>query len=178
MKKLLTLLMALSISAAVFADGLKPLSLTTKPVSKTATTYAPDPSSGNVGNTLNIYAGVGSKSMTFGLDYEFPIIDPNLTLGPQVVLGLPFKRGVNMSIKGGVIARYYADWLIPNMPEQFDVFITSNTGVGLTFGSNVQVYWGTSVGGRWNFSESLSLYAQIGGGFNASNLYVGLSWKM
>ena len=190
----------------VVADGVKPLTKTntsttpllTKPLSLSSTTYAPDPKSGNVGNAFNIYVGLGSvHSSNFGIsvggDFEFPVIDPNLTLGPQFGFGMHqygvgywignqyYSSTSQISFSGGVVARYYADWLIPNMPEQFDVFITSNVGLGYVmytsyYSNEVYLDWGTSLGGRWNFSEKMSVYAQVG--YGANNVLVGLSLKM
>ncbi len=192
MKKTFTLLVALFMVGIVFADGWKPLS-------STSTTYAPDPNSADIGNAFNIYAGFGKVhgsnfGFSIGADFEFPVIDPNLTLGPQFGFGMhqygvPYidnngnwqSSTAQLSFNGGVIARYYADWLIPNMPEEFDVFITSNAGLGFVtytsyYSSKMYFDWGTSIGGRWNFSESMSLYAQVG--YGATNVSIGLSWKM
>ena len=89
-----------------------------------------------------------------------------------------------LSFSGGVIVRYYADWLIPNMPDEFDVFIMSNAGFGLITYSNDNDYydnstyfdWGIYIGGRWNFSETMSLYAHVGEG--STNVSAGISLKM
>jgi hypothetical protein len=182
MKRTLTLLIGLLLIGSAYADGLKPLTTMPdgyKPLSIKRTTYAPDPNSGNVGNALNLFMGVGG-SLSVAIDYEFPVIDPNLTLGPQFIMGFPWPGGLGgLDLNGGVVARYYADWLIPNMPDQFDVFITSNTGIGFnTNSTGMYMYWGTMVGGRWNFSESMSMYAQVGGGYNSHFFNFGLSWKM
>jgi len=184
MKRVFTLLIGVFLLSSAYADGLKPLSLNQtptdyKPLSLNKAAYAPDPNSGNVGNALNLFMGVGS-GFSVTIDYEFPVIDPNLTLGPQGFISLPWPNGAGgMDLGGGVVARYYADWLIPNMPDEFDVFITSNTGIYFnTNVSSVYMYWGTMIGGRWNFSESMSMYAQVGGGYNAHFFNFGLSWKM
>ncbi len=207
MKKIFTLFISLLMVGIVVADGVKPLTKTStsttpllmKPLSLSSTTYAPDPKSGKVGNAFNIYVGLGSLhgsnlGISIGGDFEFPVIDPNLTLGPQFGFGMhhygnPYfdNNGIyhsgtsQISLSGGVIARYYADWLIPNMPEQFDVFITSNVGFNYimytSYYSNKAYFdWGTSLGGRWNFSEKMSVYAQVG--YGANNILVGLSLKM
>jgi len=185
MKKIVVLFLGLMISSFVYADGIQAWqlkanensnSLLMKPLSLASTTYAPDPNSAGIGSAFNIYGGFG-KAISFGLDYEFQVIDPNLTLGPQFLVDIPFRAG-GVHIDGGVIARYYADWLIPNMPDKFDSFITSNTGIGFIPGSTPYLYVGTAIGGRWNFTESMSLYLQLGIGYNTSNVYVGLSWKL
>ncbi|MCK5857155.1 MAG: hypothetical protein KAG64_06670 [Bacteroidales bacterium] len=206
MKKIITLIMSLLMISVVYADGIKPLSLLPdgyKPLSPLSTTYAPDPNSGDVRNAFNFYAGLGSVhssnyGMSIGADFEFQAIDPNLTIGPQFGLGVHsyYNGGYwhnnsyyggnvhQLSFSGGVIVRYYADWLIPNIPDEFDVFIMSNAGFGLITYSNDNDYydndtyfdWGIYVGGRWNFKESMSLYAHLGSG--STNISVGLSLKM
>ena len=204
MKKTLTLIMSLLMISMVYADGLKPLSLLPDgytPLSPKKAAYAPDPNSGDVRPAFNIYAGLGTvHSSNFGLsiggDFEFNAFDPNLTIGPQFGFGVHsyynggyyhdgwYHNNVHqLSFSGGVIVRYYADWLIPNIPDAFDVFIMSNAGIGLVTYSNDNDYydnetyfdWGIYVGGRWNFSENMSLYAHVGAG--STNVSVGLSFK-
>ncbi len=186
MKKTITLLVAIFMVSMVFADGNKDseakaeVSSAKLPYYITRTTYSPDPESAGIGSAFNLYGGIGG-ALSAGIDWEFVAFDPNLTLGPQIVVDFPAgpNKGLGMNINGAVIARYYADWLIPNMPDAFDVFITSNTGIGIhTNGGGVYAIFSTSVGGRWNFSESMSLYAQVGGGTGSNIFLVGLSWKM
>lgn len=203
MKKIVIILALAMISMSLFADGGETKGLT-------GLRYNPDPTSGEVGQALNIYFGLGNVQnagfgLNLGLDYEIPVIDPNLTLGPGFMLGLsPYsynywdfsgwhvKNGVGMSFYGGVVAHYYFDWLIPNMPDEFDVFLTSSAGGGfVTYSNNSQnktfnnstIYenemfyeFGNAIGGRWNFSDSMSMYAQVGHG--TSTLLFGLSFKM
>ena len=186
MKKIITLLVAIFMVGSVFADGNKDskanseVSQTKLPYSITSTTYAPDPNSAGIRNAFNLYGGIGG-ALSAGIDWEFVAFDPNLTLGPQIIVDFPIgtARGLGMDISGAVIARYYADWLIPNMPDAFDVFITSNAGIEFnTNGGGAYTILSGAVGGRWNFSESMSLYAQLGAGFRSNILLVGLSWKM
>jgi len=212
MKKTITLLMSLLMISIVYADGFKPLSLLPngyksmpyhldgyKSLSPLKTAYAPDPNSGNVRSAFNFYGGLGSVNgsnfgFSIGADFEFPIIDPNLTLAPQVILGVhtyglgytdiygTYHSGTTqLSFSGGIAVRYYVDWLIPNMPDDFDVFIMSTVGYGYikynSYYSNVgYLSYGFYIGGRWNFKENMSLYAQAGSG--ANSISVGLSLKM
>ena len=203
MKKTITLLMSFIMVSMVYADGLKPLSLLPdgyKPLSPNSIQYAPDPNSGNVVKAFNVYGGLGtvnSSSLGFslGLDMEIPMIDPNLTIGPQLGLGVhSFYNGAyvlngvwhdgyvhQFSFSGGVVVRYYADWLIPNFPEDFDVFIMSNLGFGLTtysdyYSNSYYPDFGFYIGGRWNFKENMSLYGHVGDG--STNISVGISLKM
>ncbi len=191
MKKVFFAIAFLAISLSLFADGDKNKSLGTM-------SYNPDPSSGNVVPALNLYGGFGrvrSSNLGFSIagDYEIPVIDPNFTIGPGFGVGFHYypygywKSGTwytgtgQLSLYGGVVARYYADWLIPSMPDEFDVFITSNMGAGFIkyfdyYSSKVFFDFGTSVGGRWNFSEKVSLYAQVG--YGTSNILAGISFKM
>jgi hypothetical protein len=149
--------------------------------------YRPDPNSGQVGSALNFYLAPSQYNAScFGLsafaDFEIPLIDPNLTLGPIIGLGFGNNlNGLNQSVISlGAKATYYADWLIPEMPDQFDVFITSSSGLYLASYSNntnkIGFDFSTSVGGRYNFSDDLSLYAQTG--FGSSFFAVGLSYKL
>jgi hypothetical protein len=201
MRTTLTFLMSFLMVSMVYADGLKPFSLLPdgyKPSSPLSIQYAPDPNSGNVTKAFNIYAGLGNVNgsnfgLSLGADIEFPVIDPNLTIGPQFGFGMHHygygyydangyhDGSAQLSFSGGVIVRYYADWLIPNFPEDFDVFIMSNAGFGLvtytSYYSNTTYFdWGIYIGARWNFKESMSLYAHVGEG--STNVSVGLSFKM
>lgn len=135
--------------------------------------YKPDPYSGDVGPILNVYAGpsiykASTSSISFFGSYEIPAIDPNLTLGPELGFGMGGNiNGVNSStLTLSVKATYYADWLIPNMPDEFDVFLTSTAGLYLMSGTSVSsgLQYGNYVGGRWHFSENMSVYGQVGYG--------------
>ena len=191
MKRVALIVTAMLCVTMVFADGEKGLL-------KKSLAYNPNPQSADIGSALNIYTGPGTVrgsnlGFSIGGDFEFPVIDPNLTLGPGIGFGIHhypvgfWKNGVyhtgttQFSMYGGVVARYYADWLIPSMPDDFDVFITSNMGFGMInyvefFDSKFFFDFGSAVGGRWNFSSNMSLYAQ--GGFGTSNLLVGISFKL
>ncbi|RUA24861.1 MAG: hypothetical protein DSY76_07350 [Bacteroidetes bacterium] len=202
MKKTITLLLSLLMISIVYADGFKPISQQStyyKPLSPLKLAYAPDPNSGNVRPAFNFYGGLGSVNnsnygFSLGADFEFPIIDPNLTLAPQVIIGThtyglgyydmygTYHTGTTQfSFSGGVAVRYYADWLIPNMPDDFDVFIMSTIGYGYVsydsyYSNEAYFSYGFYLGGRWNFKENMSLYVQIGEG--ANSLSAGLSLKM
>lgn len=180
MKKITLLMMSLLMASFIFADGLK----TSK---ETSTSYSPDPNSGDVRPALNIYIApssyggyVGSIS-TFA-SYEIPMIDPNLTLGPEV--GFAFGGNLNgLSSTTFVVnakATYYFDWLIPKMPDMFDVFIVGTSGLYMSNYSNstnkIGFDFGNYVGGRWNFNENMSLYAIAGYGSTVGS--VGISFKL
>jgi len=191
MRKAVLIIAVVFMSINIYADGGKTMSLRGRG-------YNPNPNSGNVVPALNIYAGLGAvygsrMGTSFGLDYEIPVIDPNLTLGPGLRVGMAqyyhahyvdnvyYSSTTQMSFYGGVVAHYYVDWLIPNMPDEFDVFITSNAGYGLvtySSGRDPQPFFdfGFAIGGRWNFSDNISLYAQAGQG--TSTILAGISFKM
>ena len=193
MKKITILIAIAIISLSSFAEGGKTLGLK-------SINYSPDPTSGKVKNAINLYTGLGSVygssyGLNLGFDFEKPIFDPNLTLGPRFKMGMaryynPYwdDSGIwhdytnQMSFYGGVVAHYYFDWLIPNMPDAFDVFVTSDAGYGVVTYSysgyaNYSYFdYGFAVGGRWNFSEKVSLYAQAG--YGTSTVLFGLSFKL
>ncbi len=146
--------------------------------------YKPDPYSGDVVPILNVYLGpsiykTATPSMSFFGSYEIPAIDPNLTLGPEIGFGMGGNiNGVSTSTLAlSVKATYYADWLIPNMPDEFDVFLTSTAGLYILSGTSGSsgLQYGNYVGGRWHFSENMSIYGQVGYG----NLFIagGISIK-
>lgn len=190
MKKITFVLAILTLSLSVFAGGEK-----TKGLNRFQ--YNPNPSSGDVKSALNIYVGPGrvyrsNLGISIGGDFEIPVIDPNLTIGPGFGIGIhhydnaywvgsTYYSGTSQfSFYGGVVAHYYVDWLIPSMPDEFDVFITSNVGYGLVMYSDYYANrgyfdFGTSVGGRWNFADNMSLYAQTG--YGNANFLIGLSFK-
>ncbi len=184
MKKVFLLITAMLLAGMVFADGDKTLT-------KQSLKYSPDPSSGNVTPALNIFLGPGSVNglgFSLGGDFEIPMFVDNLTIGPGVGLGVGrrsywFGHTNTFDLKLNAVAYYYFDWLIPNMPDKFDVFANLNTGVRFrsytdyydsyytayyskssetytNFGFNIETY----VGGRYNFSENMSLYAKVGYG--------------
>jgi len=203
MKKITIILALVMIASGLFADGDE-----TKTI--TGLRYNPDPTNGGVGQALNMYFGLGyignaGYGLSLGLDYEIPVIDPNLTLGPGFRVGFsPYTydywnltgwhtdNGLGVSVFGGVTAHYYFDWLIPNMPDEFDVFITSNAGVGYVTYTNSDAFtsyygtnyyanyvffdFGNAIGGRWNFSDNMSMYLQVGHG--TSSVLFGLTFKM
>ncbi len=169
MKKLSLLLINLLFISALFGDGLE----TT--IGANTTGYNPDPNSGDVRNALNIYIapssynGFGGSVTTF-VSYEIPMIDPNLTLGPEV--GFAFGGNLNgvssTTFVANVKATYYFDWMIPKMPDMFDVFVTSTAGLSVTNNSlsstSLDIDLGDYVGGRWNFKENMSVYVMAGYG--------------
>ena len=204
MKRITVILVLVLASFTLFADG-------DKVKNYDGLRYNPNPTTGDVGQALNTYIGLGSVGivgygLNLGLDYEIPLIDPNLTLGPAVRLGvkpysyhywdggdLKVANGLGIGVSGGVSAHYYFDWLIPDMPDEFDVFITSNVGVGFITYTNSYHYrtgyyntnlynnsilfdFGNAIGGRWNFSDNMSMYLQVGQG--RSTVLFGLTFKM
>ncbi len=168
MKRITLFLISFLMVGIAFADGLK----TTQ---SSNTSYAPDPNSGDVGSALNIYIapssyGAYTGSITTFASYEIPMIDPNLTLGPE--LGFAFGGNLNgvssTTFVANVKATYYFDWLIPQMPDMFDVFLTSTAGISLSNSSlgssNLYLDFGDYIGGRWNFKENMSVYVIAGYG--------------
>ena len=176
MKKSLLFVLGLFVFGFVLADNQKGDAV--------IGSYNPDPNSGNVVPAFNFYAapstyGAATSSITIFANYEMPMIDPNLTLGPEVGIGVGGSlNGISSStIIVSVKATYYADWLIPNMPDQFDVFLSSTAGLYMSMGtsSTFGAHYGNYIGGRWNFTENMSVYAQVGHG----NSFVagGISFK-
>ncbi|MBN2668706.1 MAG: hypothetical protein JXR60_05690 [Bacteroidales bacterium] len=183
MKKIFLVSVLFVLSMSVFAHGFNNKGLGLMK-------YNPNPTSGDVGSALNLYLGPGNSNgfgFTFGADFEIPLIDPNLTIGPGVGFGIGHASywGYSVTttdIKLDAIAYYYFDWLIPSMPDQFDVFINSTAGIKIrnTTERYESYYYGydikdvhessivfdfeTYVGGRWNFSDKMSLYAKAGYG--------------
>lgn len=177
MKKSILLLFSLLITSTIFADGVDEI--------KFKGSYNPNPNSEDVRSAINLYAGPSAysnsnASFSFFANYEMPLIVSNLTLGPEV--GLTVGNITNNLATNifSVTAKgtYYVDWLIPNMPEEFDVFVASSAGFYLannTVSSKLNFSLGQYVGGRWNFQENLSVYAQVG--YGNSLLAAGISFK-
>jgi hypothetical protein len=189
MKKLILAVALIAISLSLFADGDKNKSLGLM-------SYNPNPSSGDVVPALNLYLGPGSSNgfgFSFGGDFEIPMFVDNLTIGPGIGAGLgtnSYWRGhsTTFDFKVDAVAYYYVDWLIPSMPDEFDVFINSTTGVifrstsyhydymSTTKDNGVRLDFETYVGGRWNYSDNMSLYAKVG--YGSYYGAVGISFKM
>jgi hypothetical protein len=179
MKRITLLVFSLLMASVLFADGLKV-------DNSTKTTYNPDPNSGDVRSALNIYIAPSSYggyvgSLTTFASYEIPMIDPNLTLGPEV--GFAFGGNLNgvssTTFVANVKATYYFDWMIPKMPDMFDVFVSSTTGLSVSNYSNsssrLAVDFNSYVGGRWNFSDNMSVYVLAG--YGSSMAAAGISFK-
>ncbi len=158
-----------------------------------------------VGKALNIYVGPtfarGFGGMVMA-DFEIPMFTDNLTLGPTLGMGVAsyhylywVSNGAYwgggyyetrtksiMLINAGVVAHYYFDWLIPNMPDKYDVFAKIKTAALIRIGDNTNVTgfnpldFSAQVGGRINFSESMSLYGAVG--YGHSNLNIGFTFKL
>lgn len=180
MKKVTSLIMSLLVTSFIFADGLKT-------GNESNTSYSPNPNSGDVGQVINLYIAPSSYNNYIGsvstfASYEIPMFDPNLTLGPEI--GFAFGGNLNgFSSTTFVLnakATYYFDWLIPNMPDMFDVFIVGTSGLYLSNYSNSTSHlgfdFGNYVGGRWNFQENISVYALAG--YGSSIGAVGISFKL
>lgn len=187
MKKYSIIAVLVMLSFSLFADG---------DITK-GLKYNPNRESGNVGNAINVFAGLGrvrssSMGIDLGADLEIQAFIPNLTIGPSAGLGIRsynyghwvdgtyYSTTSQLDFFGGASVHYYFDWLIPSMPDEFDVFITNTAGYGMvTYGSGRSSYgyfdFDTHVGGRWNFSEAFSLYAKVG--YGRTNVSVGLSSK-
>lgn len=171
----------------------------TSQLGKSISNYSLGSGDSEVGKALNVYLsptfshGVG---VVANVDFEIPMITDNLTLAPSLGIGVATYSynywtnnnfyGYNstgfksvMVIRAGVVAHYYFDWLIPNMPEKYDVFAKVRTGAIFTADSDVNVNpfdVSAQVGGRYNFSSKASLYGAVGYGHSYIN--VGLSFKL
>lgn len=159
--------------------------------------------SSDVGKALNIYVSPtfsgGFGGMING-EFEIPMFVDNLTIAPYVGIGIasygvwvnnnnnPFISGNYVQkpvllLNAGVVAHYYFDWLIPNMPDKYDVFAKVKTAARLRLGDHnfnnqpyIPAYFSAKVGGRVNFSPSFSLYGAVG--YGHSSIDFGLSFKM
>ncbi len=194
MKKLTLLCVAVLMSVMVFADGYKTLQ-------KKSFSYNPNPKSGNVVPALNLYTGPAYYSgfgMSIGGDYEIPMLVDNLTLGPGANIGFGRNSHVwghytRFDLVANVVGHYYFDWLIPDMPDEFDAFFTAAMGLRFrTFSDHYDGYYGVAahtktysnirfnfesyIGGRWNFSPNMSLYAKFG--YGSYYTAVGISFKL
>jgi hypothetical protein len=195
MKKVLFAIAFVAISLSLFADGDKNKSLGLM-------SYNPNPASGDVGSALNLYIGPGSSNgfgFSLGGDFEIPLFVDNLTLGPGVNFGLGHEsflgyKSTTLEMNVNAVGYYYFDWLIPGMPDEFDVFANVVAGVGFQsiktkydnfyYGyavsdrttKNTVFNFETYVGGRWNYSDNMSLYAKLG--YGSYYGAVGISFKM
>jgi len=163
-------------------------------------------SASDVRKALNIYV-----SPTFGgplggminAEFEMPMFVDNLTIAPYVGAGVAsYNVWVNNGNNGnntfpgggyvrksvallnvGVVGHYYFDWLIPNMPDKFDVFAKAKAASRFRLGGNdyvyesyVPIYVSIKAGGRVNFTPSFSLYGAVG--YGHSSFDFGLTLKM
>jgi hypothetical protein len=191
MRYIFLLFVGLLISNLALADGNKTLKIR-------GMKYNPNPKQANIGNAVNVYAGFtsydGAKAgYSLMANYELPFLDPNLTIGPEVGFGFSpnaidfnffgFRGNFSQTtLKFNVKATYYADWLIPNMPEDFDAFVSTSLGIYYAtyeqsiVPNKVGIHWNTGVGGRWHFDDYMSIYAILGVG----NTYIagGISFKI
>ncbi len=180
MKRITLFIMSLLFVSVLFAEG-------TEVTTINKTNYAPDPNSGDVRPALNVYIapssyGLYSGSITTFVSYEMQLLDPNLTLGPE--LGFAFGGSMGSLNSSTFVvnakATYYVDWLIPNFPEQLDLFVSSTAGFytsmysdGTSSGLNID--FADYIGGRWNFKENMSLYGLVG--YGSAIASVGITFK-
>lgn len=159
-------------------------------------------SSSDVGKALNIYVSPTFSGGIGGMingEFEIPMFVDNLTIAPYVGVGVTsysvwvdnnsflgghYTQKPILLLNAGVVAHYYFDWLIPNMPDKYDVFAKVKTAARLRIGNDnytynnpfIPVYFSAKVGGRVNFSPSVSLYGAAG--YGHSSVDVGLTFKM
>lgn len=181
MKRISLIVISIMIAGLSFADGLK----TSK---ENTTSYSPYPNSGNMVPALNLYAAPSSYNSYVGsisvfASFEIPMIDPNLTIGPEVGLafgGNDFYGVSSTTFVFNVKGTYYFDWLIPKMPDMFDVFAVGTTGFYLSNYSSGYSHLGLDIGvyagGRWHFQDNLSVYLLAGVG-SSSFGSLGISFK-
>ncbi len=169
----LTLVLVFNLTAATFAQ------------------YQPDPQSANTKPMGNLYGAIGNFNEDIGFgtlvfgSLEFPVFDPNLTLGPELGMGWGFSNQTSNQFKlsAGVRAAYYADWLIPRMPKQYDVFVSSVLGGCYDISSfkSESRFWGfmtIGTGGRYHFQKNMSLFGELEFTGYGSRLHFGLSIKL
>lgn len=139
---------------------------------------------------LNFYVGPSFGAYqggVFNVDYEIPMLDDNLTIGPSLGLGMGrygyLTEGVviyhnYMIFNPAVVGHYYFDWLIPDMDERFDVFAKAKAGIRYSGGnyaySGLRIDLNLQAGGRWHFSSKGSLYLALGYAWAPMNLGVTL----
>jgi hypothetical protein len=85
-----------------------------------------------------------------------------------------------MVLNPGIVAHYYFDWLIEEMPEHFDLFAKADLGYWFVFDNTFRtnrnylpVTFGLYAGGRYHFESDWSLYLSVG--FGTSYVNIGLS---
>lgn len=138
---------------------------------------------------LNVYLGPSFGTYYGGminLDLEIPMLDDNLTIGPSIGIGRATYKYFNnnsvwvredyLVINPAIVAHYYFDWLIPDMPEEFDLFAKAKLGWRFAGGNHPYRYsvldLNVQAGGRWNFSSNASLYLALGYGWAPMNIGV------
>lgn len=141
-------------------------------------------------NQLNVYVGP-SLGNTYGgmfnLDYEIQMFDDNLTIGPSIGIGSArYKYMVDnvtyhesyMVINPAVVGHYYFDYLIPDMPDHFDLFAKAKLGMRYVGGnyaySGAVLDLNLQAGGRYYFNSTTSLYLAIGYAYAPMNLGVSI----
>jgi hypothetical protein len=138
-----------------------------------------------VGPNFNDYAGGGLH-----IDYEIPMFDDNLTIGPSLGIGMvryatlteegTTYYGNSLFFSPAVVGHYYFDWLIPDMDERFDVFAKAK--LGIRYAGNGYPYQrmrmdlGLQAGGRYHFSDNASLYLALG--YAWAPMHIGVTVKL
>ena len=145
--------------------------------------------------TLNLLVGPsfhGGFGGMFTAEYEIQMLDDNLTIGPSLGFGMSRYRYPLYDINGrfvtneyssgvilhpGVTAHYYFDWLIEEMPSQFDLFAKATGGFWFSSNRNMRsqnyyspITFGFYAGGRYHFESDWSFYLALGFGTSYANL--------
>ncbi len=149
--------------------------------------------------TLNVLLGPSYNGGYGGLitaEYEIQMLDDNLTIGPKLGFGTTRYNNTeiindvvvvqenrsSLILNPGLVAHYYFDWLIDDMPNHFDLFAKADFGYWFVFDNDhrtrrnyLPMTFGLYAGGRYHFESDWSLYLSIGFGMSYAN--IGLSKK-
>ena len=145
--------------------------------------------------TLNLLVGPsfhGGVGGMFTAEYEIKMLDDNLTLGPKLGVGMSrygysyydvngkFTHNTYRSgliVHPGIVAHYYFDWLIDDMPDKFDLFAKASAGFWFVQDGDVRSQrnyvpftFGLFAGGRYHFESDWSFYLALGFGTSYANL--------
>jgi hypothetical protein len=145
--------------------------------------------------TFNLLVGPsfhrGFGGMLTG-EYEIQMLEDNLTIGPKIGIGMSRYPFANYNINGyythntyrsglvvhpGVVAHYYFDWLIDDMPSRFDLFAKASAGFWFVMDGDLRTQrnytpftFGLFAGGRYHFESDWSFYLALGFGTSYANL--------
>jgi len=121
--------------------------------------------------------GQAQKQLNFGLigvSYEIPL-GAAITIAPAAYTNFDLNH-----LTLGVKANYYFDELF-GLTSDWDVYGGANLGFGIAMNNDhdSDLDFGLQVGGRWFWSETWGVYAEIGGGKLGGGAYgVGITMKM